>query len=181
MPNLIDSYKTELVNTIQEIDNKTVVELAELIIKTSLKGKKIFFVGNGGSAATASHFVCDLQKTSRQKINAICLNDNLSLLTAWANDYGYDYIFSEQLKNVGSKGDLLIIISASGNSANIINALKTAKKLGISTFGLLGFDGGRVKKMITNFMLIASNDYGVVEDMHLIINHMITAHLKKSM
>lgn len=125
---------------------------------------------------------CDLGKTilidntkeRRYNFRVNSLTDNVPLMTALANDYGYKYIFSEQLKNLGRKGDMLIVLTASGNSANIIQAVSTAKALGISSFGLVGFGGGKVKDLLDDILLIESDDYGLVEDAHMVINHLIT-------
>lgn len=175
---LIDNYKDQLQKAIADIDSSEIASLAKLITNTGEKGKTIFIAGNGGSSATASHMVCDIQKTGKTGIKVICLNDNVPLLTAWSNDFGYEYIFSKTLKSMASRNDLFIIISASGSSANIVKGVKIAKELGVRNFGLLGFDGGAVKKYLDGFILIKSKHYGVVEDVHLVINHMITELLK---
>lgn len=183
----LDNYKKELITAINDLDNKAIEGLASHIKTLVKKNRTLFIIGNGGSAATASHMVCDLQKTvfgktpsafKGKRLKAVCLADNIPLVTAWANDESYDLIFSEQLKNLGSKGDLLIAITGSGNSRNIIEALKTANKLGIATFGFLGFDGGKALKLTDKHILIKSSNYGVVEDAHMILDHMLTEVLK---
>lgn len=130
---------------------------------------------------------CDLSKTSLGKaareahknLRVISLNDSVPVLTAWSNDKEYKYIFSEQLANLGNKGDLLIIISASGNSQNILEAIHTAKTMEIETFGLLGFDGGKAKEEVDEYLVAESFDYGIVEDTHSILNHFLTECLKQ--
>lgn len=182
-----ESYLDDLHKVLTNLDRKKLDKLFLAISKRVGSKQTVFICGNGGSAATASHMVCDLSKTSlggedrKSEINlrVISLNDNVSALTAWANDTDYKYIFSEQLKNLGNKGDLLIVISASGNSQNVLEAISAAKKLGIETFGLLGFDGGKVKDQIDEFIIAESFDYGVVEDTHSILNHFLTNCIKR--
>jgi len=145
-----DNYLSKIKDICQEIDLLKVAEIITIIEKKRKKGKTIFVCGNGGSAATASHLICDFSKTSRKnnnnKFKTINLFDNIPLLTAYGNDVSYEDIFSEPLKNLGEKEDLLLVISASGNSPNIIKALKTAEQLNIDTVAFLGFDGGLAKK-----------------------------------
>lgn len=176
------NYLGRLERVLAAIDRGKVAVLIKKIASFNKKSKNIFIVGNGGSAATASHMACDLGKTilidntkeRRYNFRVNSLTDNVPLMTALANDYGYKYIFSEQLKNLGRKGDMLIVLTASGNSANIIQAVSTAKALGISSFGLVGFGGGKVKDLLDDILLIESDDYGLVEDAHMVINHLIT-------
>jgi D-sedoheptulose 7-phosphate isomerase len=147
------------------------------------KGKTIFFAGNGGSAATASHFAQDLGEVGRKanvkSFKTISLTDSIPLLTAIGNDYGYEKIFSIQLSELFSKGDVLVVISASGNSPNVIDAVKQAKEMGGDTIGLVGFDGGALLEMCDYVIHAKANqgEYGPVEDIHMIIDHMITSFL----
>jgi D-sedoheptulose 7-phosphate isomerase len=148
-------------------------------------GKQIFVIGNGGSAATASHMMNDLAKGTLghkgdapwKRFRIIALTDNVSLMTAWANDTDYNHIFSEPLKNLAQPGDLLIAISASGNSPNIIAAVEAAKQLGVKVVGLAGFSGGKLAKLADVAFVVPSEDYGPVEDVHMILDHMLTAYL----
>lgn len=147
------------------------------------KGKQIFIIGNGGSAATASHMACDLGKiTSPESDNAAwrfrvtSLTDNVPWITALANDLGYEYVFSEQLKNLLHKGDMVIAISGSGNSPNIIEGIREAKFLGATVLGILGFDGGKALGMVDASILVRSENYGHVEDVHMVLDHLITAY-----
>jgi D-sedoheptulose 7-phosphate isomerase len=148
-------------------------------------GKQIFVIGNGGSAATASHMMNDLNKGTLghkgdapwKRFRVIALTDNVSLMTAWANDTDYNHIFSEPLKNLAQRGDLLIAISASGNSPNIIAAVEVAKRLGVQVVGLAGCGGGKVAKLADVAFVVPSDDYGPVEDIHMILDHMLTAYL----
>ncbi len=176
-------YLNRLRKTLDSLDAKQIVLLEKKLLRALASGTQVFFAGNGGSAATASHVACDMDKTilvgkAGKGIRAICLNDNIPLLTAWANDVGYDCVFSEGLKNFAHKGDIFIPISASGNSGNILKAITTAKKMGVETFGMLGFDGGKARPLLHDYLLVPSDDYGVIEDVHMMVFHLITDHLK---
>ncbi len=143
--------------------------------------KQVFLAGNGGSAATASHMANDLMKTVAKKhgngMRVIALSDNVPLLTAIGNDEGYDEIFSGQLLALGNEGDVLIVISGSGNSPNLLRAVEEAKRMGMITIGFLGMDGGKLTSMTDVAVVVPSNDYGPIEDVHMIFNHLITAYL----
>jgi len=163
------------------------LEAATKVIEEAFQaGKKVFIAGNGGSAATASHMACDFQKTTLAynhqnlpiRIKAIALSDNAALMTAWGNDVSYDVVFSEQLRNLADPGDAVIVISASGNSPNVLETLKAAKEMGLTSVALLGFEGGKAKDLCDNCVIVNSKNYGVIEDAHSIFMHMITAHLK---
>jgi len=149
-------------------------------------GSRIFIIGNGGSAATASHMACDLGKNTfkerytdpENRFQVMALTDNTPWITALANDLGYDHIFSEQLKNLVTAGDLVIAISGSGNSKNILEGIKIAKELGAKVVGLLGFDGGKVKDLTDAYILIESDQYGYVEDIHMVLDHLLTSYFQ---
>lgn len=151
-----------------------------------IRGSQVFIVGNGGSASTASHMACDLGKTVlrsardpyAKRFRVVALTDNVALLTAWANDTDYATVFAEQLRNVASPGDVLVAISASGNSPNVIKAVAVSRELGMTSIGLLGFEGGLVKKLCDLCIVVQSNSYGYVEDVHLVLNHLITSCLE---
>lgn len=179
-------YLGELDKILKTVDQGKLVQLIQKIEALVGTGKTLFICGNGGSAATSSHMACDLGKTilgenpreNNKRLRTICLNDCIPMMTAWGNDEGYQHIFSEQLRNLGAKGDLLIIITGSGNSPNILEAIKTAKEMKIETFGLLGFQGGQAKGLLDDYLLVESENYGIVEDIHGIINHLVTDSLK---
>lgn len=149
-------------------------------------GRTVFIAGNGGSAATASHMACDFQKTTLAKeheriakrIRCIALSDNMPLITAWGNDVSYNEVFGQQLRNLANQGDVLLVITASGNSPNILNALEAAKEVGVKTIGFLGFEGGKALAMCDQAVVVRSNDYGVIEDAHSVLMHMVTAALR---
>ncbi len=182
-----EDYFNRLKSVLRSIDQEKLIELIKKIQSIIGTDRTIFIAGNGGSASTGSHMTCDLGKTilgknpreKEARLKTICLNDSIPLLTAWGNDEGYEYIFSEQLHNLGRKNDFLIVITGSGNSANIIEVAKSAQKMGIETYGILGFNGGKVKDLLDNYLLIKSNDYGIVEDIHMILVHLMTDWLKR--
>lgn len=147
--------------------------------------RQIFVFGNGGSAVTASHFTCDLNKDVSQglqkRFKVICLNDNIPTLLAYANDNAYENIFVEQLKNFIREKDLVIGISASGNSNNVIKAIKFANEFGAETFGLTGFSGGELVKTAKTSLVVPVNDMQKIEDTHLVIIHVIVQAFRKSL
>jgi D-sedoheptulose 7-phosphate isomerase len=162
----------------------TVIEkIIECLLQARDKDLHIFFIGNGGSAATAAHFAQDLgevgRKTGAKNFRTICLNDSIPFITALGNDYGYERIFAGQLDNLFKKGDMLVAISASGNSPNILEAVRLAKARKGMTIGLTGFDGGELAKLCDLSLTIKTDkgEYGPVEDAHLILNHMITTYI----
>jgi D-sedoheptulose 7-phosphate isomerase len=151
------------------------------------EGRRVFIIGNGGSAATASHMACDLSKTvlgspintQLKRFAAIALTDNVPALTAWANDVNYDLVFAEQLRNLTDKDDLLVVITGSGNSPNIVEAVRVARELGMKSIGMLGFDGGSVKSLLDHSIIVNSRNYGYIEDAHMVLTHLLTAYFKK--
>ena len=146
-------------------------------------GHRIFIMGNGGSAATASHFALDLAKNTimpgAPRLKAISLTDHVPLITAWSNDTAYEHIFEEQLANMIEPGDVVIGISASGNSANVINALKLANRSRAATVGLLGATGGQIKTIVDAFVLAPGQNIEQEEDAHMILAHIITRHMRE--
>jgi D-sedoheptulose 7-phosphate isomerase len=139
----------------------------------------VYVLGNGGSATTASHFACDLSKATvasqHSRLRVTALSDNVALLTAWANDTEYGQVFAEPLRNLLDPGDLVIAISASGNSDNVLEAVRVARSLGAVTIGLTGFGGGQLLAAANLTLVAESADYGVVEDCHLVLQHAIVA------
>lgn len=178
------SHYFERVNkALSAIDADTLSNAINEIIKRLSSQNSIFIAGNGGSAAIASHFATDLIKAGYRKnqaVKAFSLSENTAILTATSNDFGYEHIFSWQLSQIAQSGDLLISISSSGNSQNIINALEFAKKNNITTLSLSGFDGGISAKISDIVILTKSEkgDYGPVEDAHSIICHYIASKIK---
>jgi D-sedoheptulose 7-phosphate isomerase len=174
------NYLTELM---ESLDYDAVAYVSKCFLEARQKGSTIFFIGNGGSAATASHFAQDLaevgRKASTKSFKTLSLTNNMPLITAVGNDYGYEKIFVIQMQEMFSKGDVLVAISASGNSPNVIEAVKYAKQNEGTTIGLVGFDGGELSELCDHVIHVVSNkgEYGPVEDIHMILNHMITSFL----
>ena len=182
---IIDEYLEQSISCIQKMkkSRQNIERLCQIIIRARENKKKIFLIGNGGSASTASHFVCDLNKTSvmanKNRIRSICLMDNISTISAYGNDFSYDLIFVEQLKNFFDPGDILIAISGSGKSKNIIKAISYAKKKNGLVIGLTGYDGGILKTKCDECLIIPSHSMYRIEDMHLMVNHILTSVLRE--
>ncbi len=176
-------YLSELKQSIDKLPLDKLEEIVELLKEAYQKGKRIYVMGNGGSAATASHFVCDLAKGSgvkgKKKFKAIGLSDNIPLITAWANDVSYDDIFSAQLDPHLEKDDLVIVFTGSGNSKNILKAVEYANSAGAITIAFTGFDGGKVKGLAKKCLVVPSNNMERIEDLHLILEHSIHLFLLK--
>ena len=176
-------YIKGLIDILSNFDCIQIQKIGDLFISTRARGGTIFFAGNGGSAATASHFAQDIgqigYKLDMQVFKTVCLNDSVPVITAIANDYGYANIFYTQLGQMFEKKDVLVVLSASGNSLNVVNAAKLARERKGTTVGLLGFDGGQLRDMCDYIIHIETpfGEYGFVEDLHLIINHMIFNYL----
>jgi D-sedoheptulose 7-phosphate isomerase len=178
-------YLNDLKNVLDRLPVESLDKIAQLIETAHAAGQQIFVIGNGGSAATASHMMNDLCKGTLghkgdapwKRFRVLALTDNVSLMTAWANDTDYNHVFSEPLKNFAHAGDLLIAISASGNSPNIIAAVEAAKHLGVKVIGLAGFGGGKLAQMADVCLTVPSKDYGPVEDVHMILDHILTSYL----
>ena len=177
-PELIDEYLNSLKEAVAEIDSNRVEQIVDALQEAQKNSRQIFLFGNGGSAVTASHFACDLAKTAsvpgKPRLRAICLTDNIAVMTAIANDLSYDDIFVEQMSALWNQGDIAIGISASGNSPNVLKAIKYANDHGGKTIGFCGFGGGKLARMVDLNITFSSHDYGVVEDMHLVLNHLIS-------
>ncbi|HEY5565143.1 MAG TPA: SIS domain-containing protein [Rhodothermia bacterium] len=155
---------------------------AGMLIDAAHHRTTVFVAGNGGSASTASHMACDLAKSAQygggQGLRIVSLADNAALMTALGNDESFDEIFSRQLGMLGSEGDLLILISGSGRSPNCILAAERARTMGMKTIALLGMGGGPVAKLADVSIVVGSDDYGIIEDAHLAVNHIITECLR---
>ncbi|MDR0827783.1 MAG: SIS domain-containing protein [Desulfovibrio sp.] len=172
----IETYLASLQRQITALDRNELIVFASLLRNACDQRQQIFIMGNGGSAATASHFVCDFNKGlsygRERKYRFICLNDNVPSLMALANDVGYDAVFVEQLKNFLQPGDLVIGISGSGNSANVVKAVEYANAHGAVTLALVGYDGGKLKKAAQHCVHVDIADMQIVEDIHMILDHM---------
>ena len=177
----INRYFTELEQMVRAISLPHLERVLRLLEEAYLNGRRIFIMGNGGSAATASHFALDLAKNTilpgAPRLKAISLTDHVPLITAWSNDTAYEHIFAEQLANMIEPGDVVIGISASGNSLNVIKALRLARVSQAFTIGLLGAGGGKIKDMVDAYVLAPGQNIEQEEDAHMILAHVITRHM----
>ena len=180
--NDIHNYLNNLKELINHIKGEEIQKVINVLDQAHSNKRKIFIIGNGGSAATANHFACDFGKNAirddENRFKLISLSDNSSAITAYGNDNGYENVFSEQLKNLMDKEDILFAISASGNSPNIIKAVEYAKEKEGVVIGLSGFNGGKLKDLADVNINVASDNYEPIEDMHLIITHIIVSWFK---
>ena len=182
--NFTKSFFVEQLKCIEKLSKQEnqIEKITSLLIKKRNTGKKIFTIGNGGSASTASHFVSDLLKTSITKKNkrfkAISFVDNLPVILAWANDVSHADIFVEQLKNFISKGDVIIAFSGSGRSENVVRAIKYGKKQGAFCIGITGMSGGQLRKICDMSIIVPSNDMLSIESIHLLLCHCIVSSIR---
>lgn len=178
-------YLAELKKALETIQLDRFEEIVNIILEVYERGNTIFIMGNGGSGATASHFACDINKGTcfglKKRFKVICLNDNVPTMLAYANDSSYENIFVEQLKNFLRPNDLVIGISGSGNSKNVLKAIKYANENGARTIGLTGFDGGKLADLAKMPLVTKINDMQKVEDSHLIITHIIMQSVYKKL
>ena len=176
-------YWDEVADIAAAIDLTDLERAAVMLLTCQARGRVVFVIGNGGSAATASHFACDLSKGTRRDgpptFHVVSLTDNVPLLTAWANDSGYDRVFSEQLTALARPGDLLVAISASGNSPNVVAAVDAARSCGMSVVSLSGRSGGRLAHLVDVLVNVPSDTIEVVEDAHLIVAHSLCVAVRK--
>lgn len=178
------SYFDYLKVVLDNIKMNEIDDFVNALLLAREKESSIFFIGNGGSAATASHFANDIAigtRSSQKPFRAQSLCDNQAILTAISNDDGYQQVFSQQLEVLAKKGDLVVFISASGNSPSIIHAIKTANKKGAKTVGLSAFDGGAMKNLVDISLHIPTQngEYGPAEDAHMIIDHLVSNYLMR--
>lgn len=178
------AYSEYLGKLTSELDFDAISHFVDVLLHARQNRKTIYFVGNGGSAATASHFANDLAIGTRcpeLPFKVVSLTDNVPVLTAIGNDFGYDQLFVKQLEVHMERGDVLVAISASGNSPNIIKAVEFANAMGNTTVGLSGFDGGQLKKLCKHVIHVQTNkgEYGPVEDVHMFLDHLIMTYLSE--
>lgn len=178
----LSDYIAVLQKTMDRLPRDLIAEVIGVLHDARMTGRQVFIMGNGGSASTATHFVCDLAKNTRREglphFRVIGLTDNMAIFSAYANDEGYDRVFSQQLANLIRPNDIVIGISASGNSANVLNGIDEAKKNQAKTIAFTGFDGGRLRPMVDIDIHVDSNIIEHVEDIHLMLEHMIVKTLK---
>lgn len=178
----IQQYWSELTCVMRELPLKHLARVTEHLLDCHRRGSTVFILGNGGSAATASHFACDLAKGTRVQglpaFRVVALNDNVALLTAWANDSSYERIFAEQLSALVRTDDLVILISTSGNSPNVLAAAIEARRAGATTIALTGARGGRLARLADLAVRVPAQSIEQVEDIHLSIAHSICVALR---
>jgi D-sedoheptulose 7-phosphate isomerase len=172
-------YLDRVCRQIQELDLDQLRRLGDLVEAAYHAGRFVFICGNGGSGANASHLSEDLAKCTlrdfedQRRLKVLSLTDNTAGIMAWANDEGYDRIFVEQLKNLASPGDLLLALSGSGNSPNVLKAVDWANRHGLTTVGLTGFGGGKLKDLARHNLHVGVDDMGIVESLHQVVFHWI--------
>jgi D-sedoheptulose 7-phosphate isomerase len=168
-------YCTGLSKALEGVSRERFEEFIHLLEDAYHHDRQVFFMGNGGSGSTASHFICDLNKGvsygRSKRFRGISLNDNLATITAYANDVAYEDVFAEQLKNFLQPGDLVVALSGSGNSRNVLQAIDYANSHGAHTVGLCGFDGGKLAAAVRTFVLVPVRDMQKAEDAHVILLH----------
>jgi D-sedoheptulose 7-phosphate isomerase len=170
-------YKAAVLNVIESIDLEKVGQAIETLRRAREEGRKIFVCGNGGSAATASHFVCEMVKGAsygrRLRFRIMALTDSMPTITAYSNDVGYECVFVEQLKNFAEHGDVVMAFSSSGNSPNVLRAVEYGNSLGCRTIALTGWNGGKLGPMAELNIQISEPHTGRAEDAHMVVMHMI--------
>lgn len=175
IPNGITQYLAALKNGVDGLPIQDIAAVVSVLREAYEAERGIFVMGNGGSAATASHLVVDLNKgaclKAGKKFRVLCLNDSVPSLTAIGNDLGYELVFVEPLKNFARPGDVVIAISGSGNSPNVLRAVEYANSIGCVTIGLCGFDGGRLMRLARHNILAGAHDMQIVEDLHMVMVH----------
>jgi D-sedoheptulose 7-phosphate isomerase len=188
LSDFVHEYINEVKAALDNLDIDSVNHALVMILKAYEKGSRVFILGNGGSASTASHMACDLGKgtlsrfydNKEKRLRVMSLSDNIALLTAYANDLSFDHAFVQQLINLIEKDDLVIVLSGSGNSKNLIKAIKHSKEHGAKTIGILGFtNGGKLAQLVDCSIIVQSNHYGPVEDVHLVLNHVLASCFAK--
>lgn len=189
----VKPFLEHMAGAIRAIDPNGVRALADAIHAATLSGNMVFVIGNGGSGSNASHFVEDVGKqamklpddldfdSTKRRVRILSLTDNTAYITAWANDEGFERVFVEQLRNLARPGDLLVAISGSGNSKNILIAVEWATRNGVITFGVTGFTGGKLREMVKSNLHVESDDMGVVETAHLAAFHWVVDEMHRRM
>lgn len=183
-----EEYFQQINQLLENLDIEKIEKIVNVLFEAYKKNKQVFILGNGGSSSNASHFACDLTKGTlenayddkEKRFRAISLTDNVATITAFGNDLSFEDVFFQQLRNLVSKEDIVIGISGSGNSINVIKAIQYAKKCGAKTIGLLGFKtGGKLKNLVDYEITVQDEHYGRIEGIHLMLCHFITDSLAK--
>ncbi|MBM4445596.1 MAG: SIS domain-containing protein [Chloroflexi bacterium] len=179
----IEGYLSEMRHNLVRLPVDDIRKMVEKLEEARAQGRQVFLFGNGGSASTASHLAVDLAKVTitpgRPRLKAIALTDNMAVISAWANDLAYDEVFSQQLQTHLQPGDVAIGISTSGRSPNVLNALRLARSMGATTIGLTGCDDGQMSGLVDLCIKVPDNRTGRIEDIHLMLGHIVTTCLTK--
>lgn len=178
-------YVEGLQRCLESLDLDEVAAVIGYIEEAYHRGKQVLIIGNGGSAGAATHMAADLGKNilpegrpdGARRLRVLSLADNIAWITALANDLGYEHVFSEQIKNLVQEGDLVIAISGSGRSPNILEGMRAARRAGAKVVALLGFDGGPAKELADAHVLVRAHRYGHIEDLHVMLIHLVTGYL----
>ncbi|MGQ9454950.1 MAG: D-sedoheptulose-7-phosphate isomerase [Armatimonadota bacterium] len=174
---IVSEYIRLVKEAISALSEEAITDIVNTLKKAHTEGKQVFLLGNGGSAANSTHIAEDLQKGVKEhtgkRFKVISLADSTPLITAWANDAGYERVFVEQIETFVEPGDVVIAISGSGNSPNVIQAVEKANEIGAITIGWTGFDGGRLAQIAQKSIIVASDNMQRIEDVHLILGHLI--------
>jgi len=177
------NYLHEFRSLLAVLDKEDIARIVTTFVDAYHRRARVFIIGNGGSAATASHFACDLGKGVQGRdggrFKVLALTDSVPLLTAWANDSSYDRVFLEQLDNFLQSDDIVVAISASGNSPNVLSAMELANSRGAITIGLTGFSGGRLKPLCDLCVVVPSDHVDQIEDSHLAVQHLVCRSLRE--
>jgi len=184
--NVIENQLGKRVNLLNQLNSNEILLVSEIINSAFDSSRTIFLAGNGGSSSTAQHFAVDLGTGSlkySRAVRALALSENSAVITATANDHGVESIFARQIELLGKSGDYLFLFTASGNSENLLHANEIAIKMGMVTVSFTGFDGGEIKSKTTHNVHISTaiGDYGLVEDMHLVLCHILTDCQRKNL
>jgi len=178
----VGAYVRELKALLDAMPLERIEAIGAVLYSAYRHDKQVFVVGNGGSASTASHMACDLAKNTfsgnRSRFRVMSLTDNVALMSALANDVGYDHVFREQLVNLIRTGDVLIVLSGSGNSENVLEAMRYAREQSATVIAFLGFDGGAAAVLADHAIVAPTKNYGLIEDVHLILNHALTGYFR---
>ncbi len=182
--NFLEEYQSELRSALNTVDPRDVRRAIETLGEARAQGRSIFVCGNGGSASTASHFVCDMVKGAsfgrETRFRIMAFTDSMPTITAYSNDVGYDCVFTEQLKNFVQPGDVFMAISGSGNSPNVVRAMEHANSVGCQTIALTGRDGGKLGPLANLQIHVSTPHMGRIEDVHMIVCHMICCYFQET-
>ena len=181
MIGFINSYIAQLCNSLAELDPGQIEDVIQTVLRAGESDNQIFVIGNGGSAATASHLAVDLGKGASinrgKRFRVMALTDNVPWMSAISNDISYADVFSEQLKNFARPGDLLLAFSGSGNSENVLRAVRYANSINCTTIGFAGYEGGRLKSEAQRCLVVRSDHMGRIEDVHMVVQHILNYYL----